>query len=140
MTYYDKKDMIEACKDIGIEIIGENVPLMNDKPITNNDVVGLFREHEKKEETMTNRKMNIAAEAICSFLEEKQEVLKCELINTLRRNIDHLANDNFNERTINNLRNTLDLIDKIDEYISDEGSEIWNWIYSYYEFEETEED
>ena len=44
MTYYDKKDMIEACKDIGIEIIGENVPLMNDKPITNNDVVGLFRE------------------------------------------------------------------------------------------------
>lgn len=137
---YDEKDMIETCKDIGIEIIGENVPLMNDKPITNNDVVGLFREHEKKEETMTNRKMNIAAEAICSFLEEKQEVLKCELINTLRRNIDHLANDNFNERTINNLRNTLDLIDKIDEYISDEGSEIWNWIYSYYEFEETEED
>ena len=140
MTYYDKKDMIEACKDIGIEIIGENVPLMNDKPITNNDVVGLFREHEKKEETMTNRKMNIAAEAICSFLEEKQEVLKCELINTLRRNIDHLANDNFNERTINNLRNTLDLIDKIDEYISDEDSAIWDWIYSYYEFEETEED
>ena len=136
---YDEKDMIETCKDIGIEIIGENVPLMNDKPITNNDVVGLFHEHGK-EETMTNRKMSIAADAICSFLEEKQEVLKCELINTLRRNIDHLANDNFNERTINNLRNTLDLIDKIDEYISDEGSEIWNWIYSYYEFEETEED
>lgn len=136
---YDEKDMIETCKNIGIEIIGENVPLMNDKPITNNDVVGLFREHEK-EETMTNREMSIAADAICNFLEEKQEVLKCELINTLRRNIDHLANDNFNERTINNLRNTLDLIDKIDEYISDEGSEIWNWIYSYYEFEETEED
>ena len=136
---YDEKDMIETCKDIGIEIIGENVPLMNDKPITNNDVVGLFHEHEK-EETMTNRKMSIAADAICSFLEEKQEVLKCELINTLRRNIDHLANDNFNERTINNLRNTLDLIDKIDEYISDEDSAIWDWIYSYYEFEENEED
>lgn len=140
MTYYDKKDMIEACKNIGIELIGENVPLMNDKPITNDDVVGSFREHEKKEETMTNREMSIAADAICNFLEEKQEVLKCELINTLRRNIDHLANDNFNERTINNLRNTLYLIDKIDEYIDDEGSEIWNWIYSYYEFEETEED
>lgn len=137
---YDEKDMIETCKDIGIEIIGENVPLMNDKPITNDDVVGLFREHEKKEETMKNREMSIAVDAICSFLEEKQEDLKCDLINTLRRNIDHLANDNFNERTINNLRNTLDLIDKIDEYISDEGSEIWNWIYSYYEFEETEED
>ena len=83
MTYYDKKDMIEACKDIGIEIIGENVPLMDDEPITNNDVVGLFREHEKKEETMTNREMSIAADAICNFLEEKQEDLKCDLINQI---------------------------------------------------------
>lgn len=139
MTYYNKKDMIETCKDIGIEIIGENVPLMDDEPITNNDVVGLFREHEK-EETMTNREMSIAADAICNFLEEKQEDLKCDLINTLRRNINHLTNENVNEGIVSDLKSTLYLIDKIDEYISDEGSEIWNWIYSYYEFEETEED
>ena len=139
MTYYDKKDMIEACKDIGIEIIGENVPLMDDEPITNDDVVGLFREH-KKEETMTNREMSIAADANCNFLDEKQEDLKCDLINTLRRNINHLTNENVNEGIVSDLKSTLYLIDKIDEYISDEGSEIWNWIYSYYEFEETEED
>ena len=112
---------------------------MDDEPITNNDVVGLFREHEK-EETMTNREMSIAADAICNFLEEKQEDLKCDLINTLRRNINHLTNENVNEGIVSDLKSTLYLIDKIDEYISDEGSEIWNWIYSYYEFEETEED
>lgn len=87
---------------------------------------------------MTDKEMNIAADAICNFLEEKQEELKYKLDNTLRKNIDHLANDNFNERIINDLKNTLDLIDKIDEYISDEDSAIWDWIYSYYEFEESE--
>lgn len=87
---------------------------------------------------MTDKEMNIAADAICNFLEEKQEELKYKLDNTLRKNIDHLANDNFNERIINDLKNTLDLIDKIDEYISDEGFAIWDWIYSYYEFEENE--
>ena len=87
---------------------------------------------------MTDKEMNIAADAIHNFLEEKQEELKYKLENTLRKNIDHLANDNFNVRIINNLRNTLDLIDKIDEYISDEDSAIWDWIYSYYEFEESE--
>ena len=87
---------------------------------------------------MTDKEMNIAADAIHNFLEEKQEDLKYKLMNMLRKNIDHLANDNFNERITNNLRNTLDLIDKIDEYISDEDSAIWDWIYSYYEFEESE--
>ena len=87
---------------------------------------------------MTDKEMNIAADAIHNFLEEKQEELKYKLMNMLRKNIDHLANDNFNVRIINNLRNTLDLIDKIDEYISDEDSAIWDWIYSYYEFEESE--
>ena len=87
---------------------------------------------------MTDKEMNIAADAIHNFLEEKQEELKYKLENTLRKNIDHLANDNFNIRIINDLRNTLDLIDKIDEYISDEDSAIWDWIYSYYEFEESE--
>ena len=87
---------------------------------------------------MTDKEMNIAADAIHNFLEEKQEDLKYKLMNILRKNIDHLANDNFNVRIINNLRNTLDLIDKIDEYISDEDSAIWDWIYSYYEFEESE--
>ena len=87
---------------------------------------------------MTDREMNIAADAIHNFLEEKQEDLKYKLMNMLRKNIDHLANDNFNERITNNLKNTLDLIDKIDEYISDEDSAIWDWIYSYYEFEESE--
>ena len=87
---------------------------------------------------MTNKEMDIAVNAIHNFLEEKQEELKYRLENTLRKNIDHLANDNFNERITNNLRNTLDLIDKIDEYISDEDSAIWDWIYSYYEFEESE--
>ena len=87
---------------------------------------------------MTDKEMNIAANAIHNFLEEKQEDLKYKLMNMLRKNIDHLANDNFNERITNNLRNTLDLIDKIDEYISDEDSAIWDWIYSYYEFEESE--
>ena len=79
--------------------------------------------------------MNIAANAIHNFLEEKQEDLKYKLMNILRKNIDHLANDNS---IVNNLKNTLDLIDKIDEYISDEDSAIWDWIYSYYEFEESE--
>ena len=87
---------------------------------------------------MTDKEMNIAADAIHNFLEEKQEDLKYKLMNILRKNIDHLANDNFNVRIINDLRNTLDLIDKIDEYISDEDSAIWDWIYSYYEFEESE--
>ena len=87
---------------------------------------------------MTNKEMDIAVNAIHNFLEEKQEELKYKLENTLRKNIDHLANDNFNERITNNLRNTLDLIDKIDEYISDEDSAIWDWIYTYYEFEENE--
>ena len=87
---------------------------------------------------MTDKEMNIAADAIHNFLEEKQEDLKYKLMNMLRKNIDHLANDNFNVRIINDLRNTLDLIDKIDEYISDEDSAIWDWIYSYYEFEESE--
>ena len=87
---------------------------------------------------MTDKEMNIAANAIHNFLEEKQEDLKYKLMNMLRKNIDHLANDNFNVRIINDLRNTLDLIDKIDEYISDEDSAIWDWIYSYYEFEESE--
>ena len=87
---------------------------------------------------MTDKEMNIAADAIHNFLEEKQEDLKYKLMNMLRKNIDHLANDNFNEKITNNLRNTLDLIDKIDEYISDEDSAIWDWIYSYYEFEESE--
>ena len=87
---------------------------------------------------MTDKEMNIAADAIHNFLEEKQEDLKYKLMNMLRKNIDHLANDNFNVRIINNLKNTLDLIDKIDEYISDEDSAIWDWIYSYYEFEESE--
>lgn len=87
---------------------------------------------------MTNKEINIAVDAIHNFLEEKQEELKYKIDNTLRKNIDHLANDNFNERIINDLKNTLDLIDKIDEYISDEDSAIWNWIYSYYEFEESE--
>ena len=87
---------------------------------------------------MTDKEMDIAVNAIHNFLEEKQEELKYKLENTLRKNIDHLANDNFNERITNNLRNTLDLIDKIDEYISDEDSAIWDWIYSYYEFEESE--
>ena len=87
---------------------------------------------------MTDKEMNIAADAIHNFLEEKQEDLKYKLMNMLRKNIDHLANDNFNVRIINDLRNTLDLIDKIDEYISDEDSTIWDWIYSYYEFEESE--
>ena len=87
---------------------------------------------------MTDKEMDIAVNAIHNFLEEKQEELKYKLENTLRKNIDHLANDNFNERITNNLRNTLDLIDKIDKYISDEDSAIWDWIYSYYEFEESE--
>ena len=87
---------------------------------------------------MTDKEMNIAANAIHNFLEEKQEDLKYKLMNMLRKNIDHLANDNFNIRIINDLKNTLDLIDKIDEYISDEDSAIWDWIYSYYEFEESE--
>ena len=87
---------------------------------------------------MTDKEMNIAADAIHNFLEEKQEDLKYKLMNMLRKNIDHLANDNFNVRIINDLRNTLDLIDKINEYISDEDSAIWDWIYSYYEFEESE--
>ena len=90
---------------------------------------------------MTDKEMNIAANAIHNFLEEKQEDLKYRLTNMLRKNIDHLANDrsnDFNVRIVNNLRNTLDLIDKIDEYISDEDSAIWDWIYSYYEFEENE--
>ena len=87
---------------------------------------------------MTDKEMDIAVNAIHNFLEEKQEELKYKLENTLRKNIDHLANDNFNIRIINDLRNTLDLIDKIDEYISDEDSAIWDWIYSYYEFEESE--
>ena len=87
---------------------------------------------------MTDKEMNIAADAIHNFLEEKQEELKYKLMNMLRKNIDHLANDNFNVRIINDLRNTLDLIDKINEYISDEDSAIWDWIYSYYEFEESE--
>ena len=87
---------------------------------------------------MTNKEMDIAVNAIHNFLEEKQEELKYKLENTLRKNIDYLANDNFNVRIINDLRNTLDLIDKIDEYISDEDSAIWDWIYSYYEFEESE--
>ena len=87
---------------------------------------------------MTDKEMNIAADAIHNFLEEKQEDLKYKLMNMLRKNIDHLANDNFNVRIINELKNTLDLIDKIDEYISDEDSAIWDWIYSYYEFEEGE--
>ena len=87
---------------------------------------------------MTDKEMDIAVNAIHNFLEEKQEELKYKLENTLRKNIDHLANDNFNVRIINDLRNTLDLIDKIDEYISDEDSAIWDWIYSYYEFEESE--
>ena len=87
---------------------------------------------------MTDKEMNIAADAIHNFLEEKQEDLKYKLMNMLRKNIDHLANDNFNVRIINDLKNTLDLIDKIDEYISDEDSAIWDWIYSYYEFEESE--
>ena len=84
---------------------------------------------------MTDKEMNIAADAIHNFLEEKQEDLKYKLMNMLRKNIDHLANNNS---ITNNLRNTLDLIDKIDEYISDEDSAIWDWIYSYYEFEESE--
>ena len=84
---------------------------------------------------MTDKEMNIAADAIHNFLEEKQEDLKYKLMNMLRKNIDHLANNNS---IVNNLRNTLDLIDKIDEYISDEDSAIWDWIYSYYEFEESE--
>ena len=84
---------------------------------------------------MTDKEMNIAANAIHNFLEEKQEDLKYKLMNMLRKNIDHLANNNS---IVNNLRNTLDLIDKIDEYISDEDSAIWDWIYSYYEFEESE--
>ena len=87
---------------------------------------------------MTNKEMDIAVNAIHNFLEEKQEELKYKLENTLRKNIDHLANDNFNERITNNLINTLYLIDKINEYISDEDSAIWDWIYSYYEFEESE--
>ena len=84
---------------------------------------------------MTDKEMNIAADAIHNFLEEKQEELKYKLMNILRKNIDHLANNNS---IVNNLKNTLDLIDKIDEYISDEDSAIWDWIYSYYEFEESE--
>ena len=84
---------------------------------------------------MTNKEMDIAANAIHNFLEEKQEDLKYKLMNMLRKNIDHLANNNS---IVNNLKNTLDLIDKIDEYISDEDSAIWDWIYSYYEFEESE--
>ena len=84
---------------------------------------------------MTDKEMNIAADAIHNFLEEKQEDLKYKLMNMLRKNIDYLANNNS---IVNNLRNTLDLIDKIDEYISDEDSAIWDWIYSYYEFEESE--
>ena len=84
---------------------------------------------------MTDKEMNIAADAIHNFLEEKQEDLKYKLMNILRKNIDHLANNNS---IVNNLKNTLDLIDKIDEYISDEDSAIWDWIYSYYEFEESE--
>ena len=84
---------------------------------------------------MTDKEMNIAADAIHNFLEEKQEDLKYKLMNMLRKNIDHLANNNS---IVNNLRNTLDLIDKINEYISDEDSAIWDWIYSYYEFEESE--
>ena len=84
---------------------------------------------------MTDKEMNIAGDAIHNFLEEKQEDLKYKLMNMLRKNIDHLANNNS---IVNNLRNTLDLIDKIDEYISDEDSAIWDWIYSYYEFEESE--
>ena len=84
---------------------------------------------------MTDKEMNVAADAIHNFLEEKQEDLKYKLMNMLRKNIDHLANNNS---IVNNLRNTLDLIDKINEYISDEDSAIWDWVYSYYEFEESE--
>ena len=84
---------------------------------------------------MTDKEMNIAVNTIHNFLEEKQEDLKYKLMNMLRKNIDHLANNNS---IVNNLRNKLDLIDKIDEYISDEDSAIWDWIYSYYEFEESE--
>ena len=55
---------------------------------------------------MTDKEMNIAANAIHNFLEEKQEDLKYKLMNTLRKNIEHLANDNFNVRIINDLKNT----------------------------------
>ena len=75
---------------------------------------------------MTDKEMNIAADAIHNFLEEKQEDLKYKLMNMLRKNIDHLANNNS---IVNNLRNKLDLIDKIDEYIYDEDYAIWDWIY-----------
>ena len=50
---------------------------------------------------MTDKEMNIAADAIHNFLEEKQEDLKYKLMNMLRKNIDHLANDSFRERIIN---------------------------------------
>ena len=58
---------------------------------------------------MTDKEMNIAADAIHNFLEEKQEDLKYKLMNMLRKNIDHLANDrsnDFNVRIVNNLKNT----------------------------------
>ena len=85
---------------------------------------------------MTDKEINIAADAIYNFLKEKQENLEYELINTLRRNIDNLTNEIMNERIVDDLRKTLDLIDKIDEYTLDEGSVIWDWIYSHYKFEE----
>ena len=88
---------------------------------------------------MTDKEMNIAADAIYNFLKEKQENLEYELINTLRRNIDNLTNEIMNERIVDDLRSTLDLIDKIDEYTLDEGSVIWDWIYLHYKFEEDKE-
>ena len=87
---------------------------------------------------MTNKEMKIAANAICSFLEEKQEDLRDKLMNMLIKNIDHLTNENVNKKIINDLKNIIDLIYKIDEYIDDEGSAVCDWIYLYYGLEENE--
>lgn len=85
---------------------------------------------------MTNKEMNIAADAIYDFLKEKKENIKNDLINTLKNEIDNLTNESMNGYIVDDLRNTLNILDKIDEYTYDEGSVIWDWIYEHYEFEE----
>lgn len=50
---FNEKEMIELCERLGIEVIEGNVPLMNGKPITDDDIIGLFHKYDTNTVTVT---------------------------------------------------------------------------------------
>lgn len=73
----------------------------------------------------------IAFEAINDFLNCQKINIQESIIDTLKIEIDKLGTD-AQQDVINDLRNKLDLLKKVESFVFDDGEKIFDWLYEYY--------